>query len=109
MSEKTKHPILSKRRRSRGGVRGHLAQRNQALSAAIAELAVERLKMSKDGHVRIPFRPGVPRKVRKNAFKLVSAILGQRGGLARAKTLSPERRTEIARQGGLARWGNETS
>jgi hypothetical protein len=30
--------------------------------------------------------------------------LGQRGGRARAKALSPKRRKEIARQGAAARW-----
>ena len=32
---------------------------------------------------------------------------GVKGGLARATALSPERRTEIARMGGKARWGKE--
>jgi hypothetical protein len=30
---------------------------------------------------------------------------GRKGGPARALALTPERRTEIARQGALARWG----
>jgi hypothetical protein len=104
MSRKFKHPVVSKRRRSRGGVRGHLARRNAALSEAIAQLGVAQMSMSKDGRLRIPFRPEVPREVRKNAFAIASAILGQRGGIARAKKLSGERRREIASQGGIARW-----
>jgi hypothetical protein len=31
-------------------------------------------------------------------------MLGQRGGKARAKALSPERRKEIAQKGAAARW-----
>jgi hypothetical protein len=104
MSGKLKHPIISKRRRSRGAVRGHLARRNDALAEATAQLALAHLAMSGDGRLRIPFRPDVPRDVRKKAFALASAILGQQGGLARAKKLSSERRTEIARLGGIARW-----
>jgi hypothetical protein len=34
-----------------------------------------------------------------------AAILGKRGGAARAKKLSPERRQEIARKGAAKRWG----
>jgi len=104
MSRESKHPIISKRRRSRGGVRGHLARRNDALAEVLARLAVAEKSMSNNRHLRIPFRPDVPRKVRKNAFALASAILGQRGGRARARKLSEKRRKEIARQGGLARW-----
>ena len=104
MTKRSKHPILAKRRRSRGGVRGHLRRRDRALAEVVAELGIAQMSSSKDGRLRIPFRPNVPRKVRKEAFYLASAILGQRGGLARAKKLSPERRKEIARQGGVARW-----
>lgn len=105
MPKKSRHPIITKRRRSRGGVRGNLARRNRALAEAMARLGIAGMSVSKDGHLRIPFRPDVPRKVRKKAFALASAILGQRGGMARAKKLSDKRRKEIARQGGLARWG----
>jgi hypothetical protein len=108
MSKTSAHPIIAKRRRSRGGVRGHLARRNRALAREMADSALARMFLSKDGRLRIPFLPDVPRKVRKEAFALASAILGQRGGMARAKKLSPERRTEIARQGGLARWRKGT-
>ena len=104
MRRKSKHPIISKRRRSRGGVRSHLVRRNDALADAMAQLGIAQMSMSDDGRLRIPFRPDVPRKVRKNAFALASAILGQRGGMARAKKLSDERKREIARQGGVARW-----
>src|SRR5271155_3958615 len=104
MSGKSRHPIILKRRRSRGGVRSHLARRNDALAEAMAHLGVAHMSMSEDGRLRIPFRPDVPRKVRKNAFALASAILGQRGGRARAKKLSIERRKEIARLGRIARW-----
>jgi hypothetical protein len=104
MFRKAKHPILSKRSRSRGAVRGHLARRDRVLAEAMAHLGLAQMSSSKDGHLRIPFRPDVPRKVRKKAFALASAILGQRGGMARAKKLSHKRRQEIARQGGIARW-----
>jgi general stress protein YciG len=33
--------------------------------------------------------------------------LGSKGGKARAKALTPERRKEIARQGAKARWGKK--
>jgi hypothetical protein len=104
MSKKSRHPIIAKRRRSRGGVRSHLARRDRALAEAMAYLGTAGMSASEDGHLRIPFRPDVPRTVRKKAFALASAILGQRGGIARAKNLSDKRRKEIARQGGLARW-----
>ena len=32
---------------------------------------------------------------------------GRKGGKARAETLTPERRSEIAAQGAAARWGNQ--
>jgi hypothetical protein len=107
MSRKSKHPILSKRSRSRGGVRAHLARRNRALAEVMAQLAVAQMSLSKDGRLRIPFLPDVPHKVRKNAFALASLLFGQRGGIARAKKLSGERRSEIARQGGIARWSKQ--
>jgi hypothetical protein len=107
MSRKLKHPILAKRQRSRGGVRGHLTRRDRALAEVMAELGVAGMLSSGDGRLRIPFRLDVPRKVRKQAFALASAILGQRGGIARAKKLSAERRREIARQGGVARWSSK--
>lgn len=109
MPLKAKHPIVAKHRRSRGGVRGHLTRRDHALAEAIAELAIARMTVSKDGLPRIPFRAGVPQKVRKNAFALVSAMLGRRGGLARAKKLSAQRRKEIAQQGAVARWNTQKS
>ena len=109
MTKRSNHPLLAKRRRSRGGVRGQLTRRNRALAEVVAELGIARMSSSRDGRLRIPFRPDVPRKVRKQAFALASAILGQRGGLARAKKLSPERRKEIARQGGVARWKSDSA
>lgn len=36
---------------------------------------------------------------------LAAQILGQMGGLKRAATMSPERRSEIARQAAQRRWG----
>jgi hypothetical protein len=39
----------------------------------------------------------------KNNKPMSVAEAGKRGGIARHKTLSPERRSEIARMGGLAR------
>jgi hypothetical protein len=104
MTKKSKHPILEKRRRSRGAVRSHLARRNRALAGEMARAAVAHMLLSADGHLRIPFLPDVPRKVRKEAFAVASAILGQRGGIVRAKKLSAERRREIAHQGAVARW-----
>jgi hypothetical protein len=104
MSKGSKHPTLAKRQRSRGGGRGHLTRRDRALAEVMAEFAVAGKLSSGDGRLRIPFRPDVPRKVRKQGFALASAILGQRGGIARARKLSAQRRREIARQGGVARW-----
>ena len=104
MTKKSKHPILAKRRRSRGAVRGHLARRNRALAGEMARSAVAHMALSVNGRLRIPFLQDIPRKVRKEAFALASAILGQRGGMVRAKRLSAERRAEIARQGAVARW-----
>jgi hypothetical protein len=37
----------------------------------------------------------------------IAQLLGQRGGAARAKTLSPKRRSEIARQAAAKRWGKK--
>ena len=107
MSRKLKHPILAKRHRSQGGVRSHLTRRDRALAEVMAEFGIAGMSSSKDGRLRIPFRPDVPRKVRKQAFAFASAILGQRGGIARAKRLSAQRRREIARQGGVARWSRK--
>lgn len=107
MEKKPRHPILAKRRRSRGGVRSHLVRRNRVLTELLALLAIAEMRTSKDGRLRIPFRQDVPRSVRKRAFGLASAILGQRGGIARARTLSAARRSEIARLGALTRWGRE--
>jgi hypothetical protein len=59
---------------------------------------------SKDGKLRIPFLQDVPRKVRKEAFALASAILGQRGGKARAKKLTAEEQSTIGQKAAAARW-----
>lgn len=44
-----------------------------------------------------------------DAIKAAAAAMGRRGGLkggkARAEALSPERRSEIAKQAAAARWG----
>lgn len=37
------------------------------------------------------------------------ADIGKQGGLARAKNMSPERRSEIARQAALARWAQRNN
>jgi len=46
-------------------------------------------------------------------IKAAAAALGRKGGLkggvARAKALSAKRRTEIAKKGAAARWGNKKS
>ncbi len=34
-----------------------------------------------------------------------AAVLGRRGGAARAKNLTPEQRREIAKNGAASRWG----
>ena len=40
---------------------------------------------------------------------LAAQILGQMGGLKRAATMSPERRSAIARQAAQRRWGKGSS
>lgn len=40
------------------------------------------------------------------AAKLLGRKGGMKGGIARAKKLSPKRRTEIARKAANVRWGN---
>jgi hypothetical protein len=104
MKKKSKHPILAKRRRSRGGVRGRYTRVKRPLANALAELAVARKATSKDGNLRIAFRKDVPLKVRKEAFAMASAILGQRGGNARAKKLSAKEQSRIGRKAAAARW-----
>lgn len=39
------------------------------------------------------------------AAVLLGRMGGKKGGLARAKNMSPKRRSEIARQAAVARWG----
>jgi len=36
-----------------------------------------------------------------------AAMLGRRGGAARAKKLTPEQRREIAKKGAASRWGSK--
>ena len=47
----------------------------------------------------------------KDELKAAAAALGRKGGLkggkARAKALSPKRRSEIAKKAAAARWGNK--
>jgi hypothetical protein len=46
--------------------------------------------------------------MKKNkAAQLLGKLGGLKGGKARAKALSPERRKEIARKAAKARWGKE--
>jgi len=44
---------------------------------------------------------------RQEVLQLLSQENGAAGGHARAKRLTPERRSEIARQAAAARWRNE--
>lgn len=39
-----------------------------------------------------------------DSLKSAAAVLGSRGGKARAKTLTPKRRSEIARRAAAKRW-----
>ncbi len=39
-------------------------------------------------------------------FKALGRLGGLKGGKARAESLTPERRVEIAKKAALARWGN---
>jgi hypothetical protein len=51
---------------------------------------------------------GLSMAKRKNkAAQALGKLGGLKGGKARAKALSPERRKEIARDAALARWGNK--
>lgn len=43
----------------------------------------------------------------KELVKNAAMHLGRLGGLARAVKLTPERRSEIAREAALKRWGNK--
>ena len=45
----------------------------------------------------------VKRKLSRRLLADLASEFGRRGGKARAKKLTPERRREIAREGGLAR------
>ena len=38
-----------------------------------------------------------------------AAALGHKGGTARARNLTPEQRSEIAKKGAAKRWGKESS
>jgi hypothetical protein len=49
-------------------------------------------------------RPPTPEEQGKDP---AAASLGRKGGKARAKTMSPERRAEIARKAARARWKEE--
>lgn len=42
-----------------------------------------------------------------DSVKSAAAALGSRGGKARAKKMTPERRSEIARRAASKRWGNQ--
>ena len=52
-----------------------------------------------------------PDETNLDAIRLAAAALGRKGGLkggkARADSLSPERRAEIARKAAAARWGHK--
>jgi hypothetical protein len=47
-------------------------------------------------------------KKKNKAAQALGKLGGLKGGKARAKALSPERRSEIARKAAVARWGKET-
>ena len=53
------------------------------------------------GEIEEEFGPEGP-KLRKDA---AAADLGKRGGAARAKKLTPEKRAEIAKKAAASRWG----
>ncbi len=44
---------------------------------------------------------------KSEAAKLLGRLGGLKGGKARAKTLTPEQRSAIARKGAEARWGKK--
>jgi hypothetical protein len=46
-------------------------------------------------------------KKKNKAAQALGKLGGLKGGKARAKKLSPEQRSAIARQGGLARWAKK--
>jgi hypothetical protein len=46
-------------------------------------------------------------KKKNKAAQMLGKLGGLKGGKARAKALSPERRAEIARKAAKSRWGRE--
>jgi hypothetical protein len=48
-----------------------------------------------------------PEELDTDSPKSIAAELGRRGGKARAKKMTPERRSEIARLAASKRWGNQ--
>lgn len=52
-------------------------------------------------------RPGQPDSDKNPAAVLLGRLGGLRGGPARAASLSPEKRQEIAKKAAAARWGSE--
>ena len=49
------------------------------------------------------YDPPMPKKTRADIVREIFSELGKKGGRARAKMLSAERRQAIARKGGIAR------
>lgn len=55
---------------------------------------------------RLSYDFGVPKKKNK-AAQMLGKLGGLKGGKARAATLTPERRREIAQKAARARWGKK--
>lgn len=55
---------------------------------------------------RLSYDSGVPKKKNK-AAQMLGKLGGLKGGKARAATLTPERRREIAQKAARARWGKK--
>lgn len=66
----------------------------------MAQLTAGKIAVGENGRIQL-----------SDGRDLAAVMLGRRGGLkggrARAKSLTPEKRTEIARAAAAARWGNK--
>lgn len=55
----------------------------------------------------MPTRSSKPKRRKNSAAVALGRLGGSKGGKARAKNLSPARRTEIAKKAAIARWGEK--
>ncbi|MCK4910439.1 MAG: hypothetical protein KAR83_02305 [Thermodesulfovibrionales bacterium] len=85
-----------------------MTQKKKKRPADVNQLAASIIKDATEPPVEEPIKEPEPKPEKNPAAVALGRLGGKKGGVARAKKLSPAKRKAIAKKAAQARWGKKT-